>query len=287
MNKVFINDTQNAVPLFTQNPNVILEHYEDRYSLKNQKLPKPLKLNKTSHHILELCDGKHTIKEITKIMLKEYENVSYDRIENDIINVLYPLWKFKFIMFREGQIPFVNHLSKKCENGFEFQVEYLATEMIKIINTDRENAICNDNQQVLTKADFNISFMYNSRIYFTLSKNDKRLLTLNLIPYYISQPYNDAVSYLTDCIDIVSLEEIDETLLNEFLYWCIKFYNNEINVKQPKKCEYLYFKYMKSLYTGNKKNFLEKMNWNHVTEVEKDYLDQDTMLFEKKINFGS
>lgn len=168
----------------------------------------------------------------------------------DIMNILYPLWKLKIIMFRNGVLPFGTYMEKQFDKNILFKVEYNPCDIIKEFNSEKDIVICEEGYS-MTKADLNISFMYNSRIFFSLIVNQCKAVTLSLIPYCVCQPYIDIVYFNSDYICISNKYRIEYNVLNQFLMWCIDFYNRETKIKPVKHCIYLYFRCPFSVYKNN------------------------------------
>jgi len=54
-------------------------------------------INPTGAKIIELCDGKHTVKEIIDIICKSFEQTNYETVEKDVWEFIKKLSEFGII----------------------------------------------------------------------------------------------------------------------------------------------------------------------------------------------
>lgn len=284
MSNLFSSNINEVYPFLSQNPNILLESLENKkYCFRNPKLPKPLIFNEATYMILSYCDGENSIKDILDTESSLFPDAEYEKIKKDIINILYPLWKLKIIMFKKGILPFDGYLNKAISEKLEFRVEYNPSEIVRILNDKETGTVCEDNY-TMTKADLNISFMYNNQLFFSLIDDGCRIITLNLIPYCICQPYTDILYFNTDYIFISKDYNFSKDLINDFIMWCIDFYNHETKMKSVKSCIYLYFKCSNNIYT-EKKAVLNKIFSNG--EEQNANFQDEVIILEKKITKGN
>ena len=100
-----------CIPIFSRNKNVTIIKKENGFILSSPKTLSTIRMNNLTYEILMLCNGKNNLLSISNTIRNKYD-VSEEKIDQDIANLLYPLWKLKLIMFKNGIIPFKKHF---CE----------------------------------------------------------------------------------------------------------------------------------------------------------------------------
>lgn len=92
-------------------------------------------LNRTGKQILDLCDGKSTVKNMVEILLKEYSGVERKRIENDLVKTLYNFTQTRIISWKGknsmNNNPFLNHEAEKLDG--EYTISLCTEDDIRIL----------------------------------------------------------------------------------------------------------------------------------------------------------
>lgn len=81
----------------SRNPNVLWRAVEDSILLLDPYTASVKELNKVASIIWELCDGEHTIEEITNILSSKYPKIEIGRIRKDVTKFISVLQNKKYI----------------------------------------------------------------------------------------------------------------------------------------------------------------------------------------------
>ncbi len=283
-----IKECANCYPIMTKNRNVIYEKVENRFRINSQKLLRPIYLNCTSNEIIEYCDGKNTIVDITELMSNKY-NESKDKIEQDILKILYPLWKLKIIMFKNGKTPFDYHLKKEFlyqNKKYEFAVIRDTNAVLDFIKDSREYYmnIHSYSLKSLSKKQISVRFMYSEEIFFSLTLNNTVIALISISPQYTVYPFYDCIYYNIN--NIVINEKfnlvVDDNVLNEFFKWCCLWFGQEVNTLKPKEFVNLYMILEASKYNLFLRTF-DRKEWKIVGKIEEEYQGEEAYLLEHRI----
>ena len=81
-----------CIPIFSRNKNVTIIKKENGFILSSPKTLSTIRMNNLTYEILMLCNGKNNLLSISNTIRNKYD-VSEEKIDQDIANLLYPLWK--------------------------------------------------------------------------------------------------------------------------------------------------------------------------------------------------
>ncbi|MFA9375876.1 MAG: PqqD family protein [Lachnotalea sp.] len=283
-----IIESKNCYPVITSNRNIMFQEKGDRFSINSHKLLRPIYLNRTSHEITEYCNGSRSISVIRDLMCNKY-NEPAEKIEEDILKILYPLWKLKLVMFRGGKHPFNYHLKKQlCIDNemYEFAVVRDTSTILDFVKS-HENHYVNIHSyelDTLSKKQISVRFMYSEEIFFTLSHNNKITALVSISPQYTIHPFYDCLYYNMNNIFVIDnfLSTADKNALKFLFKWCCLWFGHEVNVLEPREFVNLYM----AIDCQNRNEFIKVFNetdWKEVGLLKKEYKGEDASLLEHRI----
>ncbi|MGF7019128.1 hypothetical protein M2145_002914 [Lachnospiraceae bacterium PF1-21] len=249
-------DLCNVYPIFTKNRNVVVSEENGRYSVNSARLISTLYLNKTSYEIVSLCNGTESLESIIKAIQAKYK-ITMEKAFNDIMGILYPLWKIRLLMFSGGIHPFCDRMIKSInvnENLITYKVEKSGSEVTRFMANNKAgfiNAHSYDREEI-SKKRICTSFIYNEEVFFSLNIDNKPLVMISLTPQFTIHPYLDCLYYNLNYIfvDEKRIEVIDK-YFKDFIEWSGNWCIKEVNQRPPEKFINLYFVMIYENYLSN------------------------------------
>jgi hypothetical protein len=276
-----------CIPIFSRNKNVTIIKKENGFILSSPKTLSTIRMNNLTYEILMLCNGKNNLLSISNTIRNKYD-VSEEKIDQDIANLLYPLWKLKLIMFKNGIIPFKKHFRITGEDRkTEFTVEYSSADLYDFLQGNRDFFYCNIESTDLIEVNKKFlvsSFIANAIVFFSLKYNGDRCITIGVNPHFIEYPFFNCtyinIQYLyinAEMINYISKQNIDK-----FFRWVTIWVHNEVNLVFPDKTIYYYL--LLNEQSELNKTIIKKIGLYHQNILKKEYKGKSAELFEKKVD---
>ncbi|MBM7836237.1 PqqD family protein [Clostridium sardiniense] len=183
-----------------------------------------LEMNEQTNNILNLCDGKKSINEISNKIKSNYSNVTLEEVQEDITNIIFVLWRIGIVEWN-GEHAFKNIYEKSIDNvKYKMLTEDEVIKLIREIDKldDRESKLFHTPYVTLDYI-LNISsarqrVFHATEEYFRLDIDSKSILTLAL-----ATPL-DARKSLTLTFYIENEKIPESTNIDEFIKWCVDTY---------------------------------------------------------------
>lgn len=267
-----MNKKINCVPIYIkENISCAKEQENNMISFISKKHPElqKLEINRVSQQILELSNGINTIEDIIQVIFSQYSNVTIEKVEEDIFNILLRFWRLGIIEW-EDENPYFNMYNKEI-NGV----------VCKILN--EEEAI----EQLRESSDYNFTPMLSKnflqqkinisqRVYYGFEQYN--IIKKDNIEIFYGLSYKNAKSkscYI-NFYNISNVYATDEII--KLIQWSIKKYEKFIKVRLLRVDTMI----VKELYTEGEHDkvlyMLEKMSFkntgtmlNHIFVEDKYY----------------
>lgn len=283
------NIQKECIPLFSKNKNITIIEKENYILLSSPKTLANIRMNNLTYEILTLCNGKNNLLSISNTIREKYI-VSREKVDQDIVNVLYPLWKLKLIMFKDGIIPFKKHLKNIDGSGNnEFEVEYSSADLYEFILDNKEQFYCNiesTNLEDVNKKYLVSSFIANAIVFFSLKYKNDRCITLGVNPHFIEYPFFGCIyidiKYLY--INTEKVNFISEQSINSFFEWVTFWTHNEVNLVLPTKAIYYYI--VLNEQSEKDEIILKKIGLHKKNLLKNEYKGETAYLLEREVDIN-
>jgi len=83
-----------------KNPDVILREEPEQIFLFNSKAGKLAIINSTGLKIWNLCNGRNSQDDITKLILKEYQEIPLDEIKKTSVDFIKEMIEQKYLLYK-------------------------------------------------------------------------------------------------------------------------------------------------------------------------------------------
>ena len=265
------------IPIFVKENTLkfYTENNSNKSELVSKRFPelKTLEINKVSTFILELADGSNSIKDISEKIIESYNNVPYEKINDDILKFLETCYRLDLIKWKDNN-PFLkkyinNDKGLTCEILSPVQASNILNEIRKekgVYESISFKKNLYESNEIVEKR----SFYYQS-CYCVIKHNERNILFYEIeLKTLKQQSFNINIYYIAS-IDIKDIKDI-----KEFIGWTIKEYSKIIkhNINRV-DCNTIE-KYKEII------DFIEKIGFKKIGTLKK-HISIDEMIYDIQV----
>lgn len=126
-NNIRLDMNSDKKPIFSTRRQIFYREEHNGYASivpRGQNVFSPLLINPTTVYILSLMNGKNSINDIYRIMIKKYGEENRTTIETDLTRILYDLFRNKIILWGKGGSPYMDRFEKTLDCGYTIRLAF-------------------------------------------------------------------------------------------------------------------------------------------------------------------